>query len=373
MWNNRPIISKIKLKNFKCHAHFEEELNYMTILAGENSAGKSSVIQSILLLDSAIGNAEKSIFTMNVHGLNLGIATNIITESSGSNETDIDFVINNNEHDHVRFELTDNDDVRFMVSEKVISSTKYELFYINAERLGPRAYNNISSLGSFYVGTHGENTIYVLDQMDKIIKTAEFKDNKGITKWQKITQDNLLNFSSATEKCLQEIIPGTKLNAKSNAEQGTVAIRYSNGMGTEVIPTATGFGITYVLPIIVQALVSLLFTNSVLIVENPEAHLHPYSQSHLGRFLAKVSACGIQVIVETHSEHFINGCRLELANLRMNNIANIMFFNRNLETHETEHTLISIDESGELSSWPEGFFDQSERDLFEVIKNKCKK
>ncbi len=71
------------------------------------------------------------------------------------------------------------------------------------------------------------------------------------------------------------------------------------------LPTATGFGITYVLPIIVQALVASTLENSVLIVENPEAHLHPLSQSSLGKFLALVAWSGVQVLVETHSEHII--------------------------------------------------------------------
>ena len=244
------------------------------------------------------------------------------------------------------------------------------MFYINAERLGPRAYNSISSSNPFSVDTHGENTVYVINQLDSILKKPEYSENEGKKNWAHFSEGS--RFSAIVEECLQTIIPGTKLNVKTDPEQGTSAIRYTNGFGVDVIPTATGFGISYVLPVIVQALVSLLFPDSVLVVENPEAHLYPYSQSQLGRFLAKISSFGAQTIIETHSEHIINGCRLELAKLNRSDDASIIFFCRDIETLESSHILIKIDEAGEPSVWPKGFFDQSENDLFEVVKNKCK-
>ncbi len=66
-------------------------------------------------------------------------------------------------------------------------------------------------------------------------------------------------------------------------------------------------------PIIVQALAASVVGNPVLVIENPEAHLHPLSQSGLGKFLALVSADGLQVIVETHSGHIVDGCRIQAA------------------------------------------------------------
>lgn len=370
MQNNQLVIESIELKNFKCHTSFTEKLNNITILAGENSAGKSSIIQSLLLFDAALKSADDSVFTLNVHGLNLGKASSIISESEGCNDTDLFFSINN-VNNQIKLSIEDTDDVSFKITNKNITHLDYNLFYINAERLGPRAYNNINSSSSVNVGTHGENTIYVIDQIGKLTKTI-YKDNDAILLWKELTNEKLSGFSAIVENCLQQIIPGTSLSIKTNTEQGTSAIRFSNGIGSEVIPTATGFGITYVLPIIVQSLVSLLFSKTILIIENPEAHLHPYSQSKLGHFIAKIASYGTQVIIETHSEHIINGCRLELAKQRKNDIASIIFFNRDLKTLECKHTLISIDQSGELSSWPTGFFDQNERDLLEVVKNKCK-
>lgn len=370
MRDNKPIIRSLKLRNFKCHSSFMESLNCMTILAGENSAGKSSLIQAILLFDKTAKTTDTTIFTLNVYGINLGLTSGILSENMGSNEMFISLNVLGND-EYVRLFISENNDVSFDISEKKTSKQVINLFYINAERLGPRAFNSISSDDSFNVGTHGENTIYVIEQISTLFR-KEYLGNDTMKEWKELTDEKLAGFSAIVEHCLQQIIPGTRMNVNMNTELGTTSVRYSNGIGNEVIPTATGFGITYVLPIIVQALASFLVPNSVLIIENPEAHLHPYSQSKLGHFLAKISSYGIQIILETHSEHIINGIRLELASLHKNNIANIIFFERDLDNMESKHTVISIDEAGELSAWPTGFFDQNERDLYEVVKNKCK-
>lgn len=370
MQHYQPPIGKIELKNFKCHLSFCEELNCLTILAGENSAGKSSVIQSVLLFDSATQSTDGSVFTLNVRGINLGNASGMITESSGSDKTDIILQING-QPNHIQLFVADDNDVSFQISKSEEAALFKNLFYINAERMGPRAVNSISSSNPFDVGTHGENTVYVVNQLDSIAKKLDFSYKQEKEKWKRFSES--ARFSAVVEDCLQRIIPGTKLNVRTNAEQGTSVIRYSNIYGVEVIPTATGFGITYVLPIIVQALVSLLFPASVLVIENPEAHLHPYSQSHLGRFLAEISSLGTQTIIETHSEHIINGCRLKLAETEQSDIATIIFFSKDPQTLDNKYDVIKIDKAGELSSWPRGFFDQNERDLIEVIRNKCKR
>ncbi|MCQ4437669.1 AAA family ATPase, partial [Clostridioides difficile] len=76
-----------------------------------------------------------------------------------------------------------------------------------------------------------------------------------------------------------------------------------------------GFGITYVLSII--TLVLSAEPGDILIIENPEAHVHPRGQIELGKFLALASKSGIQIIVETHSDHIFNGMRLFIKNNRM--------------------------------------------------------
>ena len=75
-----------------------------------------------------------------------------------------------------------------------------------------------------------------------------------------------------------------------------------------------GFGVTYSLPIILSGLIAK--EKGLLIVENPEAHLHPAGQSRMGVFLAWLAGKGVQVLVETHSDHIINGIRRAIAEFK---------------------------------------------------------
>jgi predicted ATPase len=128
-------------------------------------------------------------------------------------------------------------------------------------------------------------------------------------------------------------------------------------------PPNMGFGVSYGLPVIVAGL--LAHAGGFLIVENPEAHLHPAGQSAMGSFLAQVAADGVQVIVETHSDHVLNGIRHAVASPNHPVAAKdteILFF---LPEGDPDGPLkiLNISESGVVSGWPEGFFDQFDIDL----------
>jgi predicted ATPase len=132
-------------------------------------------------------------------------------------------------------------------------------------------------------------------------------------------------------------------------------------------PANMGFGFSYALPILVAGL--LVPETGVLIVENPEAHLHPAGQSRLGRFLARVAGSGAQVIVETHSDHVINGIRLAAVEDRVidPNAVVMYFFS---DEPGNSPTAIQLNGRGALSSWPKGFFDQIEEDLGRIANAK---
>jgi len=84
-------------------------------------------------------------------------------------------------------------------------------------------------------------------------------------------------------------------------------------------------------------------------------------QSQIGRFLAKMAAAGVQIMLETHSDHVLNGIRLALRDgVIAPEQTQIHFF-----TPSKSAPVISpqVDKQGNLSEWPVGFFDQSEKDL----------
>lgn len=113
-----------------------------------------------------------------------------------------------------------------------------------------------------------------------------------------------------------------------------------------------GFGYSYILSIIVTALIAK--ENDIVIIENPEAHLHPEAQARLTFLLAKLGARGVQVFVETHSEHVLNGFRLAALkdeyNLK-NDDMRLFFFDFNFQMEP-----LLIEPNGRINNWPKRFF-----------------
>src|SRR5260370_11768007 len=107
----------------------------------------------------------------------------------------------------------------------------------------------------------------------------------------------------------------------------------------------------------------------LLMVENPEAHLHPAGQSRLGQFLGRVAGSGAQVVVETHSDHVVNGLRLAVVEERTVDAGDVIvhFFG---ESERDKPIPIKLTERAGLTSWPNGFFDQMEADLGRLARAK---
>jgi predicted ATPase len=122
-------------------------------------------------------------------------------------------------------------------------------------------------------------------------------------------------------------------------------------------PANVGFGFSYALPIVVAALTAA--PGAVLIVESPEAHLHPAGQSAVGQFLARLASAGVQTILETHSDHVLNGIRRAVAERGLLSPDDVIvhFFGADGAAQ------LTMRGSGALTEWPEGFFDQAEIDL----------
>jgi predicted ATPase len=149
-----------------------------------------------------------------------------------------------------------------------------------------------------------------------------------------------------------------------------LAVSFVDGRATSGKYRATnvGFGITYAFPIIVAALASR--PNALLIIENPEVHLHPRAQTAIAQLLCLAVKGGAQVLVESHSDHVLNGIRLAVKTgiLEPGAVA-VHFFTRAIVEDRFVHTAVSpeIDAHGRIDKWPEGFFDEYERALEDLI------
>jgi len=119
---------------------------------------------------------------------------------------------------------------------------------------------------------------------------------------------------------------------------------------------------SYAFPLLVALICAA--PGQMVIVDSPEAHLHPRAQSVMGRILAWFAAAGVQVIVESHSDHLLSGVRLSVREglLRADKAA-VHFFGSTSKGEKAFREKIAIAEDGSIANWPEGFFDQAIADL----------
>ena len=363
------IFKSLSLTHFKSFKNTKLNFAPITLLTGANGVGKSSVIQSLLLAKNTSENINRyNRYEVELNGpshLSLGSANSVLSFMHDYNqiklslETEKEYFIN-----YTYNVDAFNNPYSLLVDKKQSNGTAYlqdvPFHYLHAERLGPRKGLPFNTTNWVNTGNKGEfvnHAIARADQLSINVHPSLF------------AQTALPRFSTQVEAWMQLLIPDFRLNVHPLPEVDMVTIQYSNShLGEYISPTSTGFGITYALPIITSGLLASTEKQGLLIVENPEAHLHPYSQSRMGQFLALVSIAGVQVVVETHSEHVVNGMRIQLALNKATDLGIVHFFSQSEGITEVQN--INIKENGELSFWPNGFFDQEEKDLYELLRIK---
>ena len=172
------------------------------------------------------------------------------------------------------------------------------IHYISADRLGPQEFYLKSTLTTFpNVGAKGEFTVNLL-----------YKKKDELVNEHLCLGEDAKTLATQTEEWLNEIFGGAKVEIPSSESKILDLLLNTNKSKDRFRPTNVGFGYHCVLPIVVSGLIAQ--PDEILIVENPEAHLHPRAQSRLAQFLARVSSCGVQVFIESHSDHILNALRI---------------------------------------------------------------
>jgi hypothetical protein len=166
---------------------------------------------------------------------------------------------------------------------------------------------------------------------------------------------------------MQAFFPGCDLRITpiDGASAVTLQLR-SNPLSDFQRPQNVGFGLTQLFPVIVALLAAE--PRDLLLIENPEIHLHPRAQQEIGMLMARAAASGVQVIVETHSDHVLNGIRLAVkTDVLPPQDVSIHFFSPPSGAASRAPLSPRIDADGRLDSWPEGFFDQMDLALSELL------
>ncbi|MEN3536058.1 DUF3696 domain-containing protein [Microbispora sp. ZYX-F-249] len=365
------MITRLRIQNFKRFPELAIAMRPLTVLTGLNGTGKSTILQALLLARQVAERPQRGTVALNgVHGLALGEAEEVLHPDA--DEAVIDIGIDT-ATDSYRYRLAVPDDrslnLRVVDPDAaahpaVLSGRGSAFTYLMAERLGPRDQLAVTAedMTDVGVGEQGQYVAQVLAVHDNDVIREPLR-HPGT-----VDPPGVITLRAQVEAWAEEIIRPIRITAQWPPGLSLSVIRFQQPglLRDDIRPANMGFGFSYALPVIVAGL--LAGPGSLLIVENPEAHLHPAGQSRIGRFLARVAGAGAQVIVETHSDHVLNGIRLAAVEDRTVPVEQMLvhFF----DGQGPAPASVEITPRGELTHWPMGFFDQMEEDLGRLARAK---
>lgn len=372
------MLNALHLASFKCFETLDLPLGNLTVLSGINGGGKSSVIQSLVLLAQTLDEREwsKSLL-LNGPNLTLGNASDVINQTTGRRQLRLGASSGNRKVvwtfsaedrramalDLSAVEVNGNaldfsGPIRWLLPEAeagdcAVVKHLRSISWLSAERTGPRELLPLLDAQHHrQVGMRGELAAGLL----------HWRESDAVSEHLLIEGEPPTLFHQIRAR-MREFFPGCDLQILPIDGASSVSLRLrSNAKSNFQRPQNVGFGLTQLFPVLVELLAAR--PGDLVIVENPEVHLHPKAQQDIGELLALVASCGVQVIVETHSDHVLNGIRLAVKGHRavQPNQVEIHFFSRD-EDGASQHLSPKIDEDGRLDVWPEGFFDQFDQAL----------
>lgn len=352
------MINSIEIKNYKCFKHRLINFNKANLLLGTNSGGKSSVIQTILLSKMASNGIKQQLKSLdlstNEYELNLYGFDEIIADNADEDSIYLKLKYDNY-NIGMEFLPTDDNNVVSINFDSDNKEFNNNIIYLGAERVISKEQKN-GNIDNIMLGHSNEYIGYIIEKGKKKLIDVDISRNHWESK-----DINFLDMQ--INSWLNYVLPGSKVSTSSGKDNNISLI-----FGTNSHQTNIGYGVSFVLPIIVAGLIAK--SNSIIVVENPELHLHPQAQSRIAIFLAMIASAGVQVIIETHSEHIVNGFRKSLLSnnhpLDSSDLTINYFSVINSEAYVMEE--VTLNENAEITHWPEGFMDQEEKDLFEMRK-----
>jgi len=372
------MLTNITIENFKCHQHTDLELKPLTILTGINGFGKSSVIQSLLLLRQSYtkGLLSKGV-DLNMPLVNIGIVDDALYKLTSEPIIKFSICYCDNKRDQFVFSsdekvMTDS----FIPLKEHIGDGQYtyeSLFnnnfqYISALRLGGQS-------------VFGKNTVAVTKNHQISLEMGKGElVGHFLYEYQNIPTQNFIGgledipLIEQVKYWEQKISKGITINVEQSSDYTNYVIKYGYELeGIRPVQNLRaeniGFGVSYTLPVIVAILSAK--KGDLIIIENPEAHLHPDAQLDLGNLICMAAQHGVQLIIETHSDHIVNAVQISCKQfhdtdggkgISKDNVAIHYFGSRN-EGLAAKSEQVKIQDDGSVDYQPKGFFDTIENSL----------
>ncbi len=370
------MLNVLNLRNFKAFHDLSVPFSQLTLLTGLNGSGKSSVLQALALLRQSYdaGFLAHGDLILNGEMVELGTALDVLNHNfEGEAQISLGVAFPAYRQGELlcwnAYADQDTDVLKSFSCPDQLMSPPMSLFspgfqFLRADRITPsvtfpKSHHAIQH--NRFLGSHGEFTAHYL------LEYGSDDVSEGLMHPSEETAKSLL---AQVNAWLQEFSPGVRVEAAPVPMTDFVRLVFSykgsgQAYGNPIRPTNVGFGLTHALPVVTACLGS--FPGAILIIENPEAQLHPQGQVAIGRLLGLTAAAGTQVIVETHSEHVLNGIRLTVKEGLLDPAITALHFFRRNPGAQSDFQTPTLSREGRLSYWPSGFFDEWEKSLDKLL------
>lgn len=368
------MITKIDISNFKSIKSLMIIPTSLNLFMGLNGMGKSTIIQSLLLLRQSM-KSNLNQLSLNGNLVEIGRGKDALYNFAevekihfnlGFLQEDTEYALN------VGYAYSAQNDVLNLIEgghivPKISSHPLFtnEFVFLNAERLSPTtaygmSYDEVAN--NHTIGIHGELAAHFLSM---------YGDSLIVPRPMRLETAASNKLIDQVQEWMKVISPGVNIATEELSQIDKVVISY--GFQTDTIstnrfrPTNVGFGISYILPVLVACLSGL---HKLIVIENPEAHLHPKGQAMMGNLMARCASADIQLFIETHSDHIVNGLRVAVKEkIIPPEQVSINYFTKQVEQGQnyTINTPIKVGINGELSNYPQDFIDEWENQLMKLI------
>lgn len=350
------MLSKFSISAFKSIASADILLNKLNLFSGPNSSGKSSAIQALLTgADNiSMSNEPRMLNAKHLPALAFNEVRNYIVNakeySISLSEAGSDVSLT--------FKAADDTYIKTIVeqtgkpSESLYGKLSTNVLYLSAMRNADFTSPKINPYSQNALGLRGE---YVID----------FYQNHR----QDLLPESLVYYRGSKTLSGQvdywlEKLTGYKLFVETDGSE--YKVRYVTDNGKAIYPYNVGTGVSFIAEVLIVCLASSI--GGLVIIENPEIHLHPSAQADMLDFLTLVAKAGVQIIIESHSDHFFNGIRrnIHMGFLSHDDVS-IYNFVKNANGITDAHA-IELNSRGGLVNYTPGMFDQFDKDLDEMLK-----
>ncbi len=396
-------INHLSLKNFKCFRETDINLSRITLLTGGNSSGKSSVLYALLAPFQSNGFP----FYLSPNGkyVNMGDFREMSFDNLKENKIaiDISLIIERNGEDRRYQTLWEIDsacrmpELRHVKYVDRMSGMNFEAMLNGHERelASQRDYRvNYRHLGKMICGDksyetldgflHSIDGMKISDEMNADLNfIGPFRPEPERTYYQKAKADEKIG--SSGEGTIDQILEWERQKAGEFKKLKSVLrnLELLNAMKVRMLPGGrfelnvkvrpkgiwasladVGFGISQFLPVVVADL--QLSENSILMLAQPEIHLHPSVQATLGDyFVRQVGETDKQYVIETHSEYLLNRIRLAIVKGEIDPSAVSVVYFENSTAGSVTYP-IEFTTRGQIRHAPKGFFDTYMMDTMNI-------